>query len=901
MPLRQSSCHPSSQPQRAPSIAHGAHSAPNSPTLSQTEKLIGVAKNHVAPHPGQPPAVSSPKESQERAPTSLEATPASTQQDAPKTPRKLEKSKTLASPNILTPPIPRSATLEDLTAVTTATPRLSGSPNRRRTTLQPLVHRSESEVRLFADDTALKSKRRKKKPLSVSLEVIQREERARLGFFRFIQAAALQDQLEEESEESTRDAPPLRKDSRPTVDYRENCVLFWLEINDLLKIPANGAGSFQLGLMTDLFDVYVAKNSPRELPMVSAAERETLSQCLQDRNVERAMLSFKMLLLDVLEVVTTVFDEYVRAEGRLGYYHAMRAGSMRNVLARIAKMSVGKHQVDRRGQLHEIISAPAVCRMFREFLTARNSVENLLFIIDALAFEDLVNNFEREPSLIADQDGSHQDYCLRQAQKIFNKYIRYGSKAEICLGTTAKEKVLQEIVEYPLSPELFNEPVLLCCAELVNSHLDLFYRSVPYLEYQAAMRKSNGQNHSAVNAKDPTAPVEPAPGAATAASTTTSPPNSRAPSLPEILNGVGVNYFRDFLKEEGLENTIFFYKEVSEFQRLPHGQKHYIQNKARKLFERFVRRGGKLEIELPPEIRRDILWKLSAPNEATFTDAQKYIFTLWEYKYLAKFRSHKLHQEMLSQSPAPSTVRDGSGDGANAYVSPLTGGGGDWVDVSRITLREFLDVELLRRFFRLFLEKEQCANELYFYFEIAHFQQFPTSDYLTRQAKKLVNRFCDPESREFVNISDLILGEIQENLAHARPAMFNKAQEEIYSFFVTTLFPKFQQSEVYTTIRITSQELRVAKLSSVGATSQKDVRQGTKSGATAAGGSGGGGSGTGDGARNRNSAAAFGAGAGPRELSEESVTASMILENADTRALFLFFAEEMYVLWLLFG
>lgn len=801
---------------------------------------------------------------------------------------------------------PRDAT--QLTATITMT---------RHASLKPQMHRSGSETRLFADDAVNKANRRKKKPISVSLEVILHDERARMGFFKFIQAAAHQERMQEDEEESEADdslpnATPLRRNStgkstRPTSDYRENCVLFWLEINDLLKIPSGGTGSFQIGLMLDLFEVYIAKGAPRELPMVSAAERESLSQYIQDRNLERALLSYKMLLLDVLEVVTTNFDEYVRADGRLGYSHSTRVGSMRNVLARLAKMNVGHHQSDRRSHLHAIISTPAICRMFREFLEERNSVENLLFIIDALAFEDLVNTFEREPSLLMDQDGSHQDYCLRQAQKIFNKYVRYGSKAEICLGTAVKEKLLQEIIEYPLGPEVFNEAVLLCSAELANSHLDMFYRSLPYLEYQAAIRKGPTETKKR-NSLQLHRPIETpadtvAAGGVSTPSAVVSTPNARLPTLSDILNGMGANFFRDFLKEEGMENTLFFYKEVGEFQRLPHGQKHYIQNKARKIFEKFVRRGGKLEIELPMEIRRDILWKLAAPSESTFSDAQRYIFSVWEHKYLAKFRTHALHQDMLTQlaatpsSSARGDVRRSSG-GVNGGVDAPAGGllqpgGGDWVDVSKITLREFLEVEFLRRFFRLFLEKEQCANELYFYFEIAHFQQFPTSDYLTRQAKKLFHRFCDPASREYVTLSESLQREILDNLEQARPAMFNKAQEEILSFFAATLFPKFQQSDIYETIRITPQELRTAKLSVMGAATRRDLT-GPRTGARASAGHGS--ASVDAGGRTRGSV--FGAPAA-RELSEEAVSVSMILENADTRALFLFFAEEMCVCVLL--
>lgn len=768
--------------------------------------------------------------------------------------------------------------------------------------------------------------RRVKKPAAVMLEVLFRDERARLGFFTYLQATALQEKIREaEATETDDDARRLKRrmskltSSRVTSDYREDCVLFWLEMSDLLKIPSGG--SFQLGLLRDLFDVYVAKGALRQLPMVSAAEREPLAQFLQDKNADRALLAYKMLLLDVLEVVTTHFDEYVRADGKLGYAHATRSASMRNVLARLAKVNIG-NPGDRRAHLNEIVCTPALCRIFREFLEDRNSVESLLFVIDALAFEDLVNTFALEPELqsTSDSGSSLHDFCLRQAQKIFNKYIRYGSKAEICLGGAVKEKLLREIVEYPIGADVFSDAVLVCSAELVHSHLDQFYGTAAYLAYKAArssqgrasksgrrtsgtiLKRSsidNGQTGSGDRTRVGTAAESETGGLVARLVDDSAQDDDFAGdgpllSLSDILNGGGASYFRDFLKEDGAENTLFFYKEVAEYQLLPHGQHHYIQSKARKIFDKFVRRGGKLEVDLPADVRRDILWKLSAPTEHTFADAQKYVLNLWERSALPRFRRHRCYGDMMTalhKLPHYGLAvgpNGGTDSRAHSYPSAVAASSGDMVDIARITLREFLDLDFLRRYFRLFLEKEQCANELFFYFEILSFQQFPTSDYLSRQAKKIFSRFCEPTSREFVALAPELRAELQASLNNPRPAMFNKAQEEIVAFFATTLFPKFQHSELYRTIRITHAELRLAKLAASGSDAGTVVhvrgRSGTYSDAGYA-------------PRPSTSPVRGRASVAPgtAELSEEQVTVKLILEHQETRALFLFFSEEMYV------
>lgn len=794
---------------------------------------------------------------------------------------------------------------------------------RHRSVMPPqLAHRGSRGNVLDFQLHSSKGKRRPKKPVNVSLDVLHRDVRARLGFFKYLEITALSEQMKqgdqrkdhlEEMQHKRRASKSTS--SRVTADYREDCVLFWLEVSDLLKIPSGG--TFQLGLMQDLFEVYIANGAPRLLPMISIAERDPLMQHLQDLNVERSLMCYKMLLLDVLEVITTHFDEFVRDDSTLGYNYVTKSASMRNVLSRLARDSVNSSKVDRRSHLNKIVNTPVLCRLFRVFLESRSSVENFLFVLDALAFEDLVNTFVKEPKMKANnvQDGSHEDYCLRQAQKIFNKYIRYGSKAEICLSGAVKAKLLQDIVEYPLGAEIFNEAVLLCSAELVNSHLDAFYNSSRYIQYQASisgqqqgvgtgrMRSgSSAVKKPATNVPDGgdgNESIDESNAGPTLPNSVNGHPGNDVP-LQVILNGGGAQYFRNFLREEGAENLLLFYKEVAEFQLLPHSQIQYIQSKARKIFDKFVRRGGKLEIELPIDVRRSILWKLSNPSEHTFTEAQKYILSVWERQHMVKFRRHRLYGDLLTYLQTNTNRTDSftGTDGAqkpsalNSTANAASNGGGELVDVSTITLREFLEIELLRHYFRMFLEKEQCLNELYLYFEILTFQQFPTSDYLTRQARKLFHRFCDPRSRENVTLEESIRADIEASLVNPSPAMFNKAQEAIYQFFSSTLFPKFQHSEIYGTIRLKQNELQLAKLATLGGnlfnnrnTTILKRNVDVSSSVDASGSKTG---------RIRTTSVPN-LGGVLIELTDAMVTVNMILEHPEARALFLFFSEEMYV------
>ncbi|KAF1327227.1 reverse transcriptase, partial [Globisporangium splendens] len=153
----------------------------------------------------------------------------------------------------------------------------------------------------------------------------------------------------------------------------------------------------------------------------------------------------------------------------------------------------------------------------------------------------------------------------------------------------------------------------------------------------------------------------------------------------------------------------------------------------------------------------------------------------------------------------------------------------------------------------------------------------------------LFNRFCDPTSREFVSLKVAVRTEIENNLNHPSPAMSNKPQEEILSLFVTTLFPKFQQSEIYQTIRITNSELRAAKLTASGNGSSAGVQLLGQHGSTVV-----------DSvnydrpttapSRVRNSVAA-GSSTGV-DLQENQVTVALILENQETRAVSIFLGRN---------
>ncbi|GMF23467.1 unnamed protein product [Phytophthora lilii] len=944
-----------------------------SPTTSSvpTSAASGQSRNLVAPQPNSPESLARKNSKAGVTVSQREAT-----KDAPgkgprrnseSSPRRLERahSSVAAITGGSGSPVKRDSLTPPSAAIGALALPAPPPVRSRHMSIKPPLRQIGSENQLSSEQrTQRRPSRKKHKPVTIGLDVLLRDERARIGYFKYLRAAAHMDKLNRGDDEdeapiqaqaeaaAEEDGRPLRnkRSGAKTVDYREDCALFWLEISDLLKIPsstaAGGVSSFQMGLMDDLYDVYVAKGATRLLPMVSPSERESLAQNLADRNAERALLMFKMLLLDVLDVITTNFDEYVREPGPLGYSHATKSESMRNVLTQLAKRVAGGGVTngDRRAHLHHILSTPALCRMFREFLEARNSVENLLFIIDALGFEDLVNTLKhaaatsflttpegREGSgttsatstaVQSDEDDaettcmeSHQDYCVRQAHKIFNKYVRYGSKAEVCLGTAVKDRLLERLVEYPLGSDIFSDAVLLCSAELVQSHLDAFYRTVAYLSYQAEAQKQkklqklgNGKQNRIMEAKampeppDPVAdsntPSLPTAVATVVASTNgviTGGNNRQGPiGLAEILEGVGVHTFRDFLRDQGAENTLFFYKEVCEFQRLPHSQRQYIQMRARRIFDKYVRRGARLELELPVETRRDILWKLAAPTEATFSDAQRLVLRQWETRDLPKFRNSPLYQEMLEQIAAsPSAPPPAiSHDGEEQTTSNQSNVG--FIDVSKLSLREFFELEQLRKYFRRFLEREQSANELYFYFEIATFQQFPTSDYLARQARKLFNRFCDPQSREFVPFATTTIHkDLQSSLASPSPAMFNKAQEQIFNFFATTLFPKFQQSEIYRGIRITPQQLRAARLAAMGGASNRKITTTKSPNRTSVQAS------TDSGRRSNSVVTPNGEvedRASDGALTEADVTVTMILENPETRALFLFFSEEMYVL-----
>ncbi len=125
--------------------------------------------------------------------------------------------------------------------------------------------------------------------------------------------------------------------------------------------------------------------------MLAASDVEELSNFLMEKNLEKILLAYKVLSFDVQEIVTSNFDKFLHSETKHGFAYVTKE-TPGNVLKRLGQANIVT--IDRRTQLSEFLNDSQVCRLLREFLVAKKSVENLLFIIDALDFEDLVLTFE---------------------------------------------------------------------------------------------------------------------------------------------------------------------------------------------------------------------------------------------------------------------------------------------------------------------------------------------------------------------------------------------------------------------------------------------------------------------------------------------------------------------------
>ncbi|RHY34026.1 hypothetical protein DYB32_001205 [Aphanomyces invadans] len=593
----------------------------------------------------------------------------------------------------------------------------------------------------------------------------------------------------------------------------------------------------------------------RQVPVVSNVERAQLKMYVDEVQMDQATTLLQQISMDALELVRESFAAFLRDRGPYGFRETrLNNGTLPNFPY--------ETQGEQREILEDLLEHPSSCRAFREYFQRIGGCPEFMFLVDVLDYKDTVQALHhgaytrwhcmRDNDVIVlvenmtpEKQQLHVGYTMRKLRKIYNKYLKHGSKAMIQIQERLRESILLDIAKNPIpSLDAFDVAMNSCSYVVILDHLNLFLQSP---EYEASKSRPGVKDYFVPANGLPTMPV---------------------PSLPVIVGGSGSKYFRSFLREQGVESTMDFFLEIEQFKLLPHNKKGYIAAIAGKIFKKYICRGAKLEVYLPSHIRRNILQDIADPQDSTFNEASEYVLGLWERKYLKPFRASSWFNDMHLHYTREQKALDGSERQRGGQPAERD------EPISQAAFRDMLahenSVQMTQ--FHKFLVKESCASYLLFYSEIEEFKRLPKSDYLTRQAKKIFYRFLDSSAKESVSLSMATITEFNAHMENPSPAMFRAAQEEVVNFLWKVLYPKFVKSPFYCDLA-TIKEIDRANNKAEGSRASKGagmIRKGTVAPSMLS---------------KRGSAENL--------LAPTEITIATILANHDTRAMLLAFCEEM--------
>ena len=236
--------------------------------------------------------------------------------------------------------------------------------------------------------------------------------------------------------------------------------------------------------------------------------------------------------------------------------------------------------------------------------------------------------------------------------------------------------------------------------------------------------------------------------------------NGEIPPLRALLDQNEIKFFLKFLEVvQGCDNILLFHQEVSELLLLPHTKTSYIQARCYKIFNKFVRRGGGMEIELPDDVRLSIMNEIAEPQQHIFDAANEHCLYVLEMICYPKFAASQYAVDMLESWQDNSSRRKAS------------------LDVIRF--REILSFADNFTLFYSFLQAENCMKHLIFWKELEQFNCLPKSDYMKSQAKKIHTKYLTESAKHKIELSqDTIFG-IEEGLLNVSPALYLEAQREV--------------------------------------------------------------------------------------------------------------------------
>ncbi|ETI39409.1 hypothetical protein L917_14289 [Phytophthora nicotianae] len=454
-----------------------------------------------------------------------------------------------------------------------------------------------------------------------------------------------------------------------------------------------------------------------------------------------------------------------------------------------------------------ILAHPAKLRFLKTFCMEALALENLLFYLE-------VEDCKRLPNL---------SFVVNKTRKIYDRYCSPASKNFIVgLGDNGALKEIHDVVENKgaLVPKLFYEIQMGVFNRISDEIWPGFCRSQEYLDHskevkpdakhltrrgnrfeesEAVHKKLDGlaefqlidtAMHYPVAKLIPLSFPDSIQGAARRKSIqkleeeqTLTPEQE----LTLLLNDpYAKKYLKLFMTRRGVDSLLAFCEEVEDFKLLPGIE--FLQHSAKKIYRKYIVPSARLQVDMSKTMRDEIFTRLSNPSVDMFKKIANRVRHGMLQDSLPRFVKSNYYKELR---------RDSKSTPADAHLATVD----QAAKAGKLELCHldvFLTYPGCMQAFRKFLDFQHCSENLMLWEEIEHYRRLPSYQIVLRSAKKIYDKYLNPNNpRSQIPLAPALRERVEAQLEVACRTTFDEVENECYDHMRNVVMPDFLDSRIF--------------------------------------------------------------------------------------------------------
>eukprot|EP00948_MAST-09A_sp_MAST-9A-sp1_P000427 g427.t1 len=372
------------------------------------------------------------------------------------------------------------------------------------------------------------------------------------------------------------------------------------------------------------------------------------------------------------------------------------------------------------------------------------------------------------------------DYGGKHARKIYEKYIRLGSRNGIILTTSIRTGIRKNILEP--GPEIFNDAYEEATKILREEAYPIFLQS----SFFKAETDKN-KNKKLKNAKSS---------------------EGKIPSftLEEVLvNSAACRCLLEYMVITYCPEKLHVWLDIEEFKLCPSAA--MMRRVARKIFKRYLTPTSRQAVEAPDDIINKIKELYDDPPPTLFNRLQKFVYDEIKEKTFPGFLRSAQCKE------AAKYLKSKDNKLPNSELTMVFKKRGSSFNIaspsSFVNINNLLAIPLGRQSFKKHLATTNCADLLEFYLAVEEVADIPKSKYLLHRLQKICDRFFSGKKGDLLNLGDNITTGVQSFHSSIKSALqngdmkdvdrngFKEAKDAVFKILEEEHFLKFKASPEY--------------------------------------------------------------------------------------------------------